>query len=113
MVFCDMVFFQGEELSVRFKLKNSNVSLMLPRESLKPIKRKFLKACHLSTDQKVQSVFCANCRIFLAKLNIQRYLPLPSMDWRGGIQDWFCACNHGVKANCTSNDKVAQWVIFF
>ena len=84
--------FHGEELTVRFRLKNSGVSLMLPKKST--ICRKFINPCHLSTDEKEPSLFCVKCNNVLAKLNIQRYLPLPSMDWRGGIQDWFCGCNH-------------------
>ena len=86
--------FHSEELTVRFKLKGSSMSLMNLKQSFKPISRNFIKPCHLSTDEKTQSVFCANCKTFLTQLNIERYLPLPSMDWRGGIQDWFCCGNH-------------------
>jgi len=96
--------FQGEELTVRFRLKNSGLSLMLPKKST--VCRKFINPCHLSPDEKEPSLFCVKCNNVLAKLNIQRYLPLPSMDWRGGIQDWFCGCNHATeKTDCSSDNK--------
>ena len=95
--------FQGEELTVRFRLENSGLSLILPKKSFS---RTFINPCHLSTDEKEPSLFCVKCNNVLAKLNIQRYLPLPSMDWRGGIQDWFCGCNHGTeKTDCSSDNK--------
>ena len=98
--------FQGEELTVRFRLENSGLSLMLPKKSFS---RTFINPCHLSIDEKEPSLFCVKCNILLAKLNIQRYLPLPSMDWRGGIQDWFCGCNHASEKNgCSSDNKSLQ-----
>jgi hypothetical protein len=68
--------FHGEELTVRFRLKNSGVSLMLPKKST--ICRKFINPCHLSTDEKEPSLFCVKCNILLAKLNIQRYSNIKS-----------------------------------
>ena len=95
--------FQGEELTVRFRLQKSELTLMPPKKSFS---KTFVKPCHLSTDEKEPSLFCVKCNNVLAKLNIQRYLPLPSMDWRGGIQDWFCGCNHASeKTDCSSDDK--------
>ena len=95
--------FQGGELTVRFRLQKTELSVLPPKKSFS---RNFIKPCHLSTDEKEPTLFCVKCNNVLAKLNIQRYLPLPSMDWRGGIQDWFCGCNHATeKTNCSSDNK--------
>ena len=65
--------FHSGELTVRFKLKGGSMSLMNLKQSFKPISRNFIKPCHLSSEEKTQSVFCANCKTFLVQLNIERY----------------------------------------
>lgn len=41
------------------------------------------------------TIFCANCKNEFKEIQVKRILPLPSIDWKDEIQDWFCGCSHG------------------
>ena len=49
---------------------------------------------------------CSNCHSNICQFPIRRVLPLPSLDWQGGVQDWFCGCSHG--NNHDNCDKMSQ-----
>ena len=49
---------------------------------------------------------CSSCHSNICQFPLRRVLPLPSLDWQGGVQDWFCGCSHG--NNHDNCDKMSQ-----
>ena len=95
-------------LNFRLRFKGSQLSLLNHHRSLK-IRRNFIKPGRLSMDKENLELLCSNCQALVTNLNVQRYLPLPSSDWRGGINDWFCACTHGsVPKGADSNKRLHE-----
>ena len=48
---------------------------------------------------------CSKCHSNICQFPLRRVLPLPSLDWQGGVQDWVC-CLHG--SNQDNCDKMSQ-----
>ena len=48
---------------------------------------------------------CSNCHSNICQFPLRRVLPLPSLDWQGGVQDWFCCLHGNNHDNC---DKMSQ-----
>ena len=47
--------------------------------------------------------FCYQCKEKLFDMECSRLLPLPSINWKDGSNDWFCACTHSTNHLSTTN----------
>lgn len=91
----------------RIRLSTGGLSVINPGEVLK-VRRKLIKPCSIPdyvNEPTRLSLFCSACKTSNASVEVKRILPLPSFDWRGGIQDWFCSCNHGLKSGCSNSEN--------
>ena len=88
----------SEGISFRLRFQNVQFSLLNSGQVLK-VRRKFKLPCQIPSsveeDQSKLTIFCANCKNEVKEIQVKRILPLPSIDWKDEIQDWFCGCSHG------------------
>ena len=54
------------------------------------------------------TIFCANCKNEFKEIQVKRILPLPSIDWKDEIQDWFCGCSHGPTTTAGKRKEAAE-----
>ena len=88
----------SEGISFRLRFQNVQFSLLNSGQVLK-VRRKFKLPCQIPSSveegQSKLTIFCANCKNEFKEIQVKRILPLPSIDWKDEIQDWFCGCSHG------------------
>jgi hypothetical protein len=100
----------GAGITFRLRLSKLEASGMAIMNVKNPnFRRNFKKPCiqvEIEEGSTKVQVYCSKCKTEAASLSVQRWLPLPSMDWRGSAQDWFCGCNHGMSSKgCENNEK--------
>lgn len=88
----------SEGVCFRLRFTNVQFSLLNSGQSLQ-VRRKFKLPCQIPSSieegQSKLTIFCAKCKSEFKEIQVKRILPLPSIDWKDEIQDWFCGCSHG------------------
>ena len=91
-------------ITFRLRFKNANFSLLNSGQSLK-VQRKFRLPCGIPSSTSVENskctIVCASCKNEFKEIQVKRFLPLPSIDWKDEVQDWFCGCHHPTKKECS------------
>ena len=95
----------NESAFFRIRLQQENpITLISVKDVQKNVKKQFRLPCGLSaaiknsssssSSKKAVKLMCSRCQSKVCRMNVGRLLPLPSIDWKGGVQEWFCACHH-------------------